>query len=73
MQFEAALARAVTGDQRRPFGLGLLDAILAEHALAGSDDRLDRPASRQAAAICSRTAAMPSDRFVVSIWSTRIE
>src|SRR5580704_9013765 len=42
MQFEAALARAVTGDERRPFGLGLLDAILAEHALAGGDDRLDR-------------------------------
>src|SRR5580704_7481265 len=42
MQFEAALARAVTGDERRPFGLGLLDTILAEHALAGGDDRLDR-------------------------------
>src|SRR5271154_102635 len=42
MQFEAAIARAVTGKQWRPFGLGLLDAILAEHALPGSDDRLDR-------------------------------
>ena len=42
MQFEAAIARAVTGDKRRPFGLGLLDAILAEHALAGGDHRLDR-------------------------------
>src|SRR4029077_2657812 len=29
-----------------------------------------RPASRQAAAICSRTAASPSDRFMVSIRST---
>src|SRR5258708_7365684 len=29
-----------------------------------------RPASRQAAAICSRTPAMPSDRFMVSIRST---
>src|SRR6202023_186194 len=41
MQFEAA-RRPVTGDERRPFGLGLLDAIFAEHALAGGDDRLDR-------------------------------
>src|ERR1700734_3376032 len=29
-----------------------------------------RPASRQAAAICSRTPVMPSARFMVSIWST---
>ena len=28
--------------QRRPFGLGLLHAVLAEHALAGRDHRLDR-------------------------------
>ena len=28
--------------QRRPFGLGLLHAVLAEDALAGGDHRLDR-------------------------------
>src|ERR1700730_16037095 len=32
-----------------------------------------RPASRHAVAICSRTAAMPSDRFMVSIRSTLAE
>src|ERR1700722_17123364 len=42
MQLEAAIARPVTGDERRPFGLGLLDAILAEHALPCGDHRLDR-------------------------------
>src|SRR6516164_8535536 len=31
----------VAGDQRRPFGLGLLDAIFPEHALAGGDHRRD--------------------------------
>ena len=34
-------SRRLTRDQRRPFRLGLLDAILAEHALAGGDNRLD--------------------------------
>ena len=29
-------------DQRRPFGLGLLHPVFAEHALSGGDDRLDR-------------------------------
>jgi hypothetical protein len=37
VQFDAAMTR----DQRRPFGLGLLHTVLAEHALAGGDDRLD--------------------------------
>ena len=32
----------VPGDERRPFRLGLLHAVLAEHALAGGDDRHDR-------------------------------
>ncbi len=32
----------VLGQQRRPFGLGLLHAVFAEHALTGRDHRLDR-------------------------------
>ena len=38
VQFEAGMP----GQQRRPFGLCLLHAVFAEHALAGGDDRLDR-------------------------------
>jgi len=42
VQFESFMPRCLARDQRRPFGLGLLDAVLPEHALTGGDDRLDR-------------------------------
>ena len=37
MQLDAGMALA----QRRPFGLGLLHAVLAEQAMAGVEDGLD--------------------------------
>jgi diguanylate cyclase (GGDEF)-like protein len=38
MQFEPR----ITGDQRRPFGFGLLHPVFAEHALPRGNDRLNR-------------------------------
>ena len=50
------------GAERRPLALGFLDAVLAEHPLAGLDHRQDRPAIRRSSTPRSAAPTRPGGR-----------